>query len=205
MFNVPYSFAKVSTDPVLYIVRHGATGDDDSYNSPENPHLNEQGKREAAEVAKWFQGRPISAIRMSGHHRTQETAAAIGNLLGLTPRVDLRIDSLDVGDVAHVGSEEEADRIVQHHVRNRNETIPGGESLNDFENRVDPAVFDGIKNYYKTGKPEAFVTHHSVQHEVSRLLNGNKDSALTHTGGVTAVMMTPGGLRAVPVYKQEIR
>lgn len=196
--DTPYSLVK---QPVLYVVRHGATGDDDTYNSPKNPKLTEQGRKDAQEAADFFEGKSFGRILMSGYHRSVETASAIQ---GNVPRIkEDRLDSLDVGDVSNAKTAEEADRIVKHHVANPHKKFPGGENLKGFRDRVDSALEESIQHYFQTGKPDIAVAHHSVQHEVGRLFNGDDKSVLTKTGGVIAVYMTPKGLKAVPIFKAE--
>ncbi len=205
IMDTPYSLAHRSSYPVLYVVRHGSTGDDDSYNSPENPHLDSKGLEDAHEAGRFLKNKTTGSILASKHHRSVETAQILGLYLNVKPEFTSALDSLDVGDVADAASEEEADKIVHHHVANPTKVIPGGESLQAFRGRVDPSLIDGIEEGLKTGKPPVFSTHHSIQHEVGRLINGNDESALTKTGGVVAIMKTPEGLVAVPVFKPEKR
>lgn len=192
-----------ANEPVLYIVRHGWTGDDNSYNSPINPNLDKKGWDDAAAAAQFLKDKATGPIRTSGFKRAAETAGVVGKQIGQTPVVDDRLDSWDVGDVANMKSEAEADRVIDHHVKNPHKVLPGGESLNQLRARVQPALMQGVEEGIRTGKPPIYIAHHSVQHEAGNLFNGDHKSALTHTGGVVAVYVTPQGLKATPIFRPE--
>ena len=201
--NTPYSLAKMNLGPVLYIARHGATGDDESYNSPENPDLNEQGIKNAERLADFLSDRKTgnfkSSIMKRALHTAEISARKLGKKIVLVPA----LDSLDVGDVASMKNEDEADRVIHHHQDNPEEKIPGGESISDFRKRVRPVFIKSIKDFYQTGKPDVLFAHHSIEHEAGHYFNGDKDSSLTEPGGVVAVFRTPGGYEARPIFKAE--
>lgn len=202
--NAPYNMARMRKEPVLYLVRHGATVDDDTYSGPTNPKLTEQGRKEGAQAAEFLSGRKTGDIVSSEMDRTKETANIIGKALGksVTTRKDL--DSLDVGDISKMSDKDEADRIIQHHKDNPHETIPGGESVNDFDRRVYPELMRGIESYYRTGNPPIFSIHHSIQHVAGKVFNGDMYAALSDPGGVVAVYPTESGsFEAVPIFKPE--
>lgn len=201
--NIPYSLVRKDSQPVLYVVRHGATGDDDSYNSPENPHLNEEGWKDAQAAAEFLADKKVGPIITSGFYRTEETAQEIAKHIGKPVIIADGLDSWRVGDVKHMKSSEDADRVIQHHVDNPHKPIPGGESLNSLRGRVDPVLEEGVKDGVATGNPPVMIAHHSIQHEVGRLFNGDHESALTKTGGIVAVYMTPTGLRAISIFRPE--
>lgn len=202
--NISYSLARSIGQPVLFVVRHGSTGDDDSYNSPENPHLDEKGKSDSIEAADFLTGFKTGKVVATDYHRSMETGKIIAQRLGKTdPVVDRRLDSWKIGKVADASSAAEADRMIKHHQQNPHKVIPGGESLNQLQQRVEPALLEGAVEGLQTGRPPIYSAHHSVQYETGRVFNGNKDSALTKTGGIIAVYFTPQGFKAVPIFKSE--
>lgn len=202
--NAPYSLARMNKEPVLYIVRHGATVDDDTYSGPTNPKLNDQGRKDAEQAAKFMAGRKTgNTIISSEMDRTRETADILGKILGKKVQTRKDLDSLDVGDVSKMSDKEEADRVIKHHQENPHKSIPGGESINHFDKRVEPELMDGIRIFHQTGKPPIFSVHHSVQHVAGKVFNDDKDSALTEPGGVVAVYKDSSGFRAVPIFKPE--
>jgi broad specificity phosphatase PhoE len=197
----------MSDQPLLYIVRHGATGTgDDQYNSPENPELSEEGIAQAEEAGKFLSDRLVGGLYTSGLKRAKESADIIGKAIHRIPMIDESIHSLDVGDVANMADNDEADRVMKHHQSNPDKPLPGGESIRHFQDRVQPALMRRIEHYYQTGVPDIDVAHHSVQHEAGNMFNGNRDSALSKPGGVVAVYQDgPGKFRAVPIFKPEER
>jgi broad specificity phosphatase PhoE len=203
--KTPYALISMkSRQPLLYIVRHGRTGDDDSYNSPENPPLTKEGRQDAKAAAEFLSGKKTGNLISSLYDRSKETAEIIGKVLNKQPQLDKDIDSLDVGDVSKMATKEEADRVIQHHQANKDESIPGGESINHFHERVFPAFMNSIGNFYTSGEPDVMAAHHSVQHAAGEFFNGDKDSALTKTGGVIAVyQIGPAKFEAVPVFRPE--
>jgi broad specificity phosphatase PhoE len=204
--KTPYSLATLHRNkPVLLILRHGATGDDDTYNSPVNPPLDDEGKKQVSETADFLKQFEPDKIIASPTHRSKESADIVGKKLGKEVQVNKDIDSLDVGDVKDIKSNEEADRVIKHHQQNIHEPLPGGESVHHFQERVRPVLMDSIHSYHETGKPDIISAHHSVQHEAGQFFNGNKDSALTEPGGVVGVFQTPQGLRAKAIYKASDR
>lgn len=196
--------AWMKKEPVLYILRHGATVDDDTYSGPTNPKLNEQGRKDAESAAQFLSGRKTGDIISSEMDRAKETANILAKALGKKVETRADLDSLDVGDVSKMSDKEEADRIVQHHKDNPQKPIPGGESVNHFDQRIEPELMRGIQKYFETGKPPIFTVHHSVQHVAGKVFNGDMDSALTLPGGVVAVYPTEAGaFEAVPIFRPE--
>lgn len=194
----------MSAEPVLYIVRHGSTVDDDTYSGPTNPKLNEQGRKDAQQAAEFLRGKNTGDIVSSEMDRTKETANILAKLLNKKVTTAKDLDSLDVGDVSKMEDKEEADRVIHHHQNNPDEPIPGGESISQFDSRIEPELMKGIGMYYKTGMPPIFSVHHSVQHAAGKIFNGDKDSALTDPGGVIAIYKTsPGSFKAVSIFKPE--
>jgi broad specificity phosphatase PhoE len=72
---------------VIHLVRHGRVENPNNtwYGVLEGYHLSELGRRQAEEVGRFFEGRPISAVYASPLARTMETAAPIARALGLEP------------------------------------------------------------------------------------------------------------------------
>jgi broad specificity phosphatase PhoE len=189
-------------EPVLYIARHGASGNDDDYNSPVNPELNAQGIKEAQELAEFFKGKKVGNIYSSVMHRAAQTANILGKALGKKPIMDKDLDALDVGNVSDLKDSDEADRTVRYHQKNSHLPFPGGESIDEIERRVRPQFKAAIKRFHQTGHPDILVAHHSIQYEAGKYFNHDKDSALTELGGALAVYPdSEGALMAEPVYK----
>jgi broad specificity phosphatase PhoE len=59
--------------------------------------LNAAGRQQTARLARQLTSQPIHAIYTSPQLRTRETAAAIGDQLGLEPRIAAELDEIDFG------------------------------------------------------------------------------------------------------------
>lgn len=81
------------------LVRHGAHDRLNRYLDGRRPgvHLNDLGRRQAEWAAERLGAMPIDAVYASPLERTRETAAAIGQHLGLDPIVEPALEELDFG------------------------------------------------------------------------------------------------------------
>lgn len=77
------SVSAVSAEPVIVIVRHA----DKAANGGNDPDLSPAGKSRADALARILKDSGIVSIYTSEFKRTQETAAPIAKLLGITPTV----------------------------------------------------------------------------------------------------------------------
>jgi len=80
----------------------------------------------------------------------------------------------------------------------------GGESFNDFKNRIRPLLLDGVKMAVRYGKPTLVVAHSSIVHETGSMFNDDHTSTLVKPGGVAAVYFQDGGLKAEPIFKPDL-
>jgi len=84
----------------VFLVRHGSTDHLGHVISGrmDGVALNDAGRREAAAVAGRLRQERIEALYTSPLQRTRETAAAIGEALGLEPRAEDGLLEIDFGD-----------------------------------------------------------------------------------------------------------
>jgi ribonuclease H / adenosylcobalamin/alpha-ribazole phosphatase len=134
-------------DRVL-LVRHGATAHTAERRfsgcTGANPQLSPTGRRQARLLADELRrAGPVSAVVCSPVRRAQETAASVGEALGLTPSVDEDWREIDFGDwegrtVEEVrrrwADELDAWRAEPHRL------APGGEAVADVADRVRRAL-----------------------------------------------------------------
>jgi probable phosphoglycerate mutase len=83
----------------ILLVRHGQTdwNVQGRWQGYEPVPLNEEGRTQARAVARALYGRPVGSIVSSDLSRAFETAAAIGNVLGIQPRADERWREFNMG------------------------------------------------------------------------------------------------------------
>ncbi len=83
----------------LVLVRHGETdwNADNRFQGHADPPLNETGRAQARALATKLRREVFAALYTSPLQRAAETAAIIGNELGLEPRSDVALKEVDVG------------------------------------------------------------------------------------------------------------
>lgn len=196
-------------DPIVacYFVRHGETtlNAANCFRGALNPSLNEDGRKEAHTLAKFFDGAELAAIIYSSKQRSQETAAIIA---GKHPEVMMagteNLHPWNVGKFSGQPKNKENVDELETYVQNPDMPIPNGESLAEFKSRVRPCIRETIDLANKAGNPVLIVVHSSVIHELGSYLN-NEDhtSCLVQPGGVAAVHYDPetGALGASAIHK----
>lgn len=191
-------------DVLFYLGRHGTTelNQEDRFRGPLNIDLDEKGRQDAEELSDFFHRIKIGGITTSDRHRAMETALTVGSPKGITPHVDPNLRSWNVGYLAGQLKSEHQDEI-KHYVDNPDEQIPQGESLNQFRQRIRPMFQKAIAMRQKSGKPHLLLAHASVVREASNIFNHDPDKGLVHPGGAMAVMHTPKGIAAVPIFKAD--
>ncbi|MDA8369480.1 MAG: MSMEG_4193 family putative phosphomutase [Nocardiopsaceae bacterium] len=143
-------------DPVvtLLLVRHGLTELTGSTLAGRSPglHLDDRGRRQAAEVAGRLAGLDLAGVVSSPLERCRETAAAIAE--GREVTVDERFTECDYGDWTGRRltdlAEEPLWRVVQAHPSAA--AFPGGESLAGMAHRAVSAVRDWNERLLRDGR-----------------------------------------------------
>ena len=134
---------------MILLARHGETAD----NVPparvmgrRDPPLGDRGREQARRLADAVGGEGIRALYTSDLRRATETAAIVGERLGLEPRVDPRFAESDRGRwegrlVRDIEREEPEAWSAWLHAGD-GFRFPGGESLRDHLDRVAAAIDD---------------------------------------------------------------
>lgn len=191
-------------DVIFYVGRHGTTtlNQEDRFRGPLNVDLDQKGREDAGELSNYFDRIKLGGIVTSDRNRAMETALAIGDHRNLTPHVEENLRSWNVGYLAGELKADHKDEI-EHYVKNPDEVIPQGESLNQFRQRIHPLFARAIqhKQQFPNKGPILLLAHASVIREAANLFNKNPDKGLVHPGGAVAVMHTPKGIQSVPVFK----
>jgi broad specificity phosphatase PhoE len=135
---------------VILLARHGETEDNRPplrFQGRRDTPLNATGRRQAAELAARLRVRgDLAALYTSDLSRARDTAAVVGDALGLEPRVDARFSEGDRGrwegrlmdDVAR----DEPERWAAWRRAGAGFRFPAGESLADVQQRVLAALAD---------------------------------------------------------------
>ena len=164
------------TEPLttIILVRHGRTHLTESKRisgrGGENPGLSDLGREDAHKVARtlseignsgpWSHLTPISAIVSSPIKRTLDTAHIISNEVGLGVDVIENLAEISFGDWdGHTNEEVKSKWASNFQDWQGSWTVapPNGESLEDFDARVQDARREILENY--SGKTVAVVSH----------------------------------------------
>jgi probable phosphoglycerate mutase len=125
----------------LILVRHGETEANVAgrMQGRGNDPLTERGQQQVRAVAARLknQGHPVEALYTSSLLRACLTAEAIGEALGLQPRLRDGLQEMHLGDLDG-GSAAELEAAVP---RTLDEGYPGGESLREFVERIMGALY----------------------------------------------------------------
>lgn len=160
--------ANMATQPArLYLVRHGQTdlNRDRRFRGMSRAPLNASGRVEAACAAEILSRASIEAVHASPMPRSLETAEVISGVAGSPVRPDERFTDIDYGLWQGLTVEEVAERFGGEAIESWKRdpgsfTFPGGDSMADVRDRVEPAL-EGLAGEYAGGAVAA-VTHMAV-------------------------------------------
>ncbi len=139
----------------VIIVRHAETIDDvqNKVSGQNDAALTPEGKKEADRAAKEIKDHGIEKIIASPLTRTKQTADIIAKEDNIPIEHSENLKAWDLGKFTE---SPEKDFNEEHYVNNPDEKIPGGESFNDFKDRI-------VAEYNKIAKESngkvAVVTH----------------------------------------------
>lgn len=180
---------------LLYLVRHGETerNEEGITRGRSEVGLDQHGQTESADAGTWLKNKGVGRVVSSPLPRAMETAGQISRATGVPAETDDRFASLDIGEEEGKPTEEAGD-VLEDHADNRDEPIPGGESFNDLDGRVQQALFEHLQNP-NPQKPTAIVTHDSVISSAFRTIHGEHvpPTDMVEPGGVAGVFAAPGG------------
>lgn len=188
---------------VVYVVRHGQTilNKEGKFRGNANPPLDSVGIEQAHKLADLFKDVPISHIFCSDKQRAVKTAEIISAAKGGPVHKTEALRALNVGKFSGQPRNAESEAELQSYLEDPNCQIPGGESLNDFRNRILPCLQEAIDLYEKCGVPPMLVAHSSVVHEVSNIATGDHRLILVEPGGAIAVYVNKGKIDAEPIFR----
>ncbi len=189
---------------VAFFIRHGETdlNKSDSFRGDIDIPLNEEGQKQAEEIPHYLAAYKLSSLFHSGMQRTAQTLEPLAEAKGLPSKKMENLDSLDTGNFAGLPKTEENRKKLEHYRKNPEETIPGGESVQEFRDRIDPLIFNIIKLGEESGAPSAACVHGSVIREISRLFDESYDSLKVDPGGIIGVFKTQDGYEVQPLVKE---
>ena len=150
----------------MLLVRHGQStwNREHRIQGQLDPPLSEEGRRQAAALARRLAVRHLAGFYASDLKRAWETAEAVGSANGIGPRPETGLREIFLGDWEGLRTQELAERFPEAWARWTEEPdwdlVPGGEGAEIFEARVATAI-DAIFERHQHGEILA-VTHGGV-------------------------------------------
>jgi len=188
---------------VLYVARHGQTvlNAEGCFRGNKDVPLNANGIKDAHHLKTLFADIPLSFIIGSDRVRASQTANIIHEGQDLPKHTSPLLRALDVGDFSGKPRNKANVEALQVYLDSPDEKIPGGESLNNFKGRVDPAIWEAFGMADDAGLPGLIIAHSSIVHELGDLWGSGHTSCLVEPGGVVAVYVRNGRIGVQPIYR----
>jgi len=165
-----YSQRGVTSREMVFL-RHGITDEDnEGKNSGQNNEsINQEGYKETKEsLERDLKGEGIEVVYTSPTKRAKQTSQIISKDLNI-PIIEVK--GLEAWDIGKFSSRPEGDFDERYYVNNPDVKVPGGESFNQFKNRL----LDAMDQIQHSAQKPAILTHSKSLKVIE---------ALQKTGGV---------------------
>ena len=191
--------------PVFYIARHGTTDDSakNIFRGDRDSMLDRKGFNDAHELKKFFADKDWENIFVSTMTRSLQTARIIA---GDERKNEVKgpIRSLRPWDIGYLTGKNKKDfqPDMEVFVKNPNMRPQGGETLTEFQDRVNPLLIEAVE-IGLTSKPPIIIGHSSIIHALAHLLWGDGHPPLAvKPGGVIEIFVNKKGeIDARPIFK----
>ena len=178
--------------PLMYAVRHGETemNQEGRMRGRAEIPINEKGDRQMDRASDWLKDKGIKAIISSPVERALSSAQILAEKLGVPLEVDDRLASLDIGSLAGQASDMSNEDLEEAFETKRDVPIAGGETPEEFENRIQSAVMDWLSN---PENPVALVVHDSVISQIFKMFQGDDvpPSSTVDPGWIASITQNP--------------
>jgi broad specificity phosphatase PhoE len=180
----------------LLLARHGETDDNVQpirFQGFRDTRLNETGRAQARELAERVatEFQPIGALWSSDLSRAHETAEIVGSRIGLAPRLDPRLREANRGEwEGHLFIDiqrSDPERFAAWMRAGPDWRFPGGESLQEQQDRVSAALSD----IHATGELPALVVCHGGSIRVMLCARDPRGLDAFHTFEIPNVAVLP--------------
>lgn len=181
----------------IYLIRHGQTdwNIQGRIQGRQDTTLNETGRRQAEQLAKGMDSRPISRIYCSTQKRAKETAIAIGQRQKVDVYVVEGLEEVDFGDWEGLTMEEIQDKYPEEYRRWMINPVdvapPGGENQFEAMERA-VKVLKGI--IAETKEDTAIVSHGATLAFIVGYLMSDQDEEteiIVNNASVTTICYNP--------------
>lgn len=173
----------------LYFARHGESTANlfHIFSNRELDHpLTEKGRAQAVELAQKLSPEEINLLFTSPVPRARQTAALIGESLGIQPEISLALREFDVGEFegrADDGSWEKFWQLFDQWLvqGDLDARITGGESYLEISARFMPFVEELVRRYSQTDTRILLISHGGIYRLMLPLVLGNVSQIFADT------------------------
>jgi broad specificity phosphatase PhoE len=189
---------------VAYFVRHGETqlNAEGRFRGPTDVPLSTKGIHDAEALATYFSHIKLGDAYTSSKQRAIHTSELVLEGKGMSAAPT---DKLHAWNVGHLAGEKKSDHKddVEYFQKNPSLPLPGGESLDEFRDRVNPAIKKALLSGVKNGVPSITFAHSSIIHQLNHLVHHNHTRQLVEPGGVAAVYYNGKKFHVQALIKKE--
>ncbi len=189
---------------LFYLVRHGTTTDSNKgiIRGDRNSMLDRDGFKDAHALKDFFKNKEWAYIFSSDMTRSIQTGTIIGEPKGISPMVLHDFRPWDVGYLEGKDKKTYGPDLMVF-VDNPDMRPMGGDTRNEFFDRVDPLFVAFVTAGLKLKKPSIAIGHSSVIHALAHFLWGDKHAPLAvKPGGVVEVFLNKKGeIDAKEIFK----
>jgi broad specificity phosphatase PhoE len=179
--------------PIVLVLRHGQTilNKDKKFRSWKNVPLDEIGIQQAEDAAQFLKDYPIKKIFTSPLDRAVHTAMFVEEVTEAPIFKHPNLLPWNLGEITGKSRDENAD-ILNYYIDHPEETIPGGESLKDFRDRMF-SVFEEVVSEASKDNLILIVAHTSTITTLNQWVDENytgrpeTDDESVQPGGVVAL------------------
>lgn len=189
----------------LYLIRHGRTdlNQNNCFRGSKDVSLSSAGIGDIEETIKFLQSLDADPefIITSDRKRAEESAQLLSKAFDAPVHDVHLLRALDVGKFSGQPRSEENVNELQTYLDDPDIEIPGGESLNEFKERVIPVLEECFHLACENGLGFV-VCHSSIIHEVGTQLFGDHKALVVEPGGVVVVGFEDGLPFAKSIFKK---
>lgn len=189
---------------VALFVRHGETSGNAKglFRGALDFPLSDKGHKDANDLKDYFSNINLGTAYTSDTTRARTTAETVLDPKGMVASESPDLRSWNVGFLAGLPKAEHQ-KDIDFFQKNGDTTIPNGESLHHFRNRVQPRIKNSIMKGISDKIPSITFTHSSVIQEVSHMLAGDFKAHKVKPGGVIGVFHHGNKLSVKALFKPD--
>lgn len=190
--------------PILFVIRHGRTSFNiaGKFRGEADIPLVSLGIKDSEDSAEFLSKKNIEPAFMvsSDKKRAVQTADILGKKFGLTDEPTDQLRAWNLGDFSGQPKNKENVEAVERYVQDPDVQVPGGESLNEFRDRILPVLAECFEYATRNGIG-LIVAHSSVIHELGTQILGDHKSLVVEPGGIVVIGFEDGKITAERIFK----